>query len=115
MTDFDSSRLKALLFDLDGTLVYTDHLHFAAHRKALAAYDLDIDQSYYAQHICGGRNEDITEKLLGQRPVDQKREYVRLKEQIFRDSLNSLQPMPGSTIGSNGVHSLARTAATSMP
>ena len=95
MAGFDSSRLKALLFDLDGTLVDTDHLHFAAHRKALAVYDLDIDQSYYAQHICGGRNEDIADKLLGQRPIDERREYVRQKEQIFRDSLNFLQPMPG--------------------
>jgi beta-phosphoglucomutase-like phosphatase (HAD superfamily) len=41
--------LKALLFDLDGTLADTDPIHFQTWRVLLLAYGLDIDPALIFQ------------------------------------------------------------------
>ncbi len=89
------NRLRALLFDLDATLVDSDHLHFAATRQALARFGAAIDKGYYAEHICGGKNEDIVRRLLPGRSPAQQRGYVRTKERLFRESLCEIEPAAG--------------------
>ena len=78
------NRLSALLFDLDGTLVDTDALHFAATQQALERFGVTISQDYYAEHIYGGKNEDIVRRLLpGQSPG-----YLREAGQSVRRRLH---------------------------
>lgn len=89
------NRLSALLFDLDGTLVDTDHLHFAATQQALVQFDVAISEDYYAEHICGGKNEDIVRRLLPGQPPARQRDYVETKERLFRESLRELEPTAG--------------------
>jgi beta-phosphoglucomutase-like phosphatase (HAD superfamily) len=43
----------ALLFDLDGTMVYTDPLHIAAWNAVLAPHRRRIGAAYYRTHVMG--------------------------------------------------------------
>ena len=46
--------LKAVLFDLDGTLADTDPLHLLAWREVLAPYGLKVDPAFYREGSRGG-------------------------------------------------------------
>lgn len=64
------------MFDLDGTLVDTDAHHFAATQQALERFGVTISQDYYAEHICGGKNQDIVRRLLPGHSPARRRDYV---------------------------------------
>ena len=57
--------LKAVLFDLDGTLADTDPLHLLAWREVLAPYGLKVDPAFYRERISGRLNPEIVRDLLG--------------------------------------------------
>jgi HAD superfamily hydrolase (TIGR01509 family) len=84
----------ALLFDLDGTLIDTDHLHFAVFRDLLAAAGQQIDKQYYLDHMHGQMNAAIFSRLMPDADPD---EMSDRKEAAFRDLLaGSVPPMPGT-------------------
>ena len=85
-----------LLFDLDGTLVETDPVHFAAFNDILSRNGRPtIDQHVYDSQIIGFQNADIFARLFPDRTVD---EHVRLadeKEALFRSRAGELRPAEG--------------------
>ena len=77
--------LKAILFDLDGTLTDTDSAHFFVWKTLLANHNLWIDLNFYKKHISGKTNAKIIRDIL---PNLSKLDAVQLaenKEQQFRD------------------------------
>ena len=82
----------ALLFDLDGTLVDTDHLHHAAFSAILAERGRGLTVDDYRAHIMGQPNGAILDRFFpGEHPA-----ILDRKEALFRDSLAaSLEPVPG--------------------
>ena len=52
-------KIRALLFDLDGTLIDTGELHYEATVKALNALGGSIDRQTYDQNIHGHNNAHI--------------------------------------------------------
>lgn len=88
-------QLDALLFDLDGTLVDTAEQHFEATQMALARFGRSIRRADYETHIHGGANDDIRRYLFPDDPDGAGRDYVALKEHLFRESATRLAPMPG--------------------
>ncbi len=88
--------LDALLFDLDGTLVHTDPLHFVAWRAMLAAYGIEIDEAGYAREVSGRHNPEIVADLLPHLSVDEGRRFASQKEARFREVAEAaLLPIPG--------------------
>jgi beta-phosphoglucomutase len=87
----------ALLFDLDGTLLDTDALHFAAWNQVLARHDRSIALGFYRRHIMGFANEAIMASLFPGLAPDRAIREIDAKEQAFRDSLGVVPPMPGLT------------------
>ncbi|MFN4231746.1 HAD family hydrolase [Thermus sp.] len=86
--------LKALLFDLDGTLADTDPLHLLAWREALAPFGIQVDQAFYHKRISGRLNPDIVRDLLGLEG-EEAQSLIRAKEARFRELAQDLRPMPG--------------------
>ncbi|SPF80351.1 HAD family hydrolase [Pseudoprimorskyibacter insulae] len=86
-------QTKALLFDLDGTLLHSDPLHVAVFIEQFAENGLTIDAEYYLDKIHGRHNRDIyTEHFPDQDPDAMADD----KEARFRDLLGgSAKPMPG--------------------
>ena len=58
MTDA-AERPAALLFDLDGTLIFSDPLHRAVFADVLAPWGVEVTEAVYARHIHGRLNADI--------------------------------------------------------
>ena len=87
---------KALLLDLDGTLVATDELHFKATMKVLPEFGLTVDRETYLAKIHGGSNNDIKRYLFGVGADSVGTEYVARKETVFRELLASVPTVPGA-------------------
>jgi HAD superfamily hydrolase (TIGR01509 family) len=87
--------LKALLFDLDGTLVETDSLHFAIWQDYLRDYGLESDRSFYQAKISGRLNPDIVMDLLPHLSATEQADFIERKEAEFRHRADSLTPLSG--------------------
>ena len=84
----------ALLFDLDGTLLHSDHLHEEVFRVLFAERGKPFPPGHYMDQIHGRLNVDIFRDLL---PEETDPEALsREKEARFRDMLPKHVPaMPG--------------------
>lgn len=87
--------LKALLFDLDGTLAETDSIHFVIWQDFLREYGLETDRDFYKAKISGRLNPDIVADLLPQLSPEAQADFIWRKEAEFRNRANSLKPLPG--------------------
>ncbi|APD08949.1 MULTISPECIES: HAD family hydrolase [Thermus] len=86
--------VKALLFDLDGTLADTDPLHLPAWREVLRPYGLSVDPVFYRERISGRLNPEIVRDLLGLEGEEANR-LIEAKEARFRELAQGLEPTPG--------------------
>lgn len=87
--------LRALLFDLDGTLVHTDPLHFRIWKEALARHGIEIDEAAYARRVSGRHNPEIVADLLPDLDDAAARAFAASKEARFREVGTDLAPLPG--------------------
>ncbi|MGK7930435.1 MAG: HAD family hydrolase [Microcystaceae cyanobacterium] len=88
--------LKAIIFDLDGTLTHTDPIHFSIWQSWLQDYGLDIDLSFYQEHISGKHTPDFVRQWLPQLSPEQVEQLSEDKEAHFRNvAQNQLKPLPG--------------------
>jgi HAD superfamily hydrolase (TIGR01509 family) len=86
---------RALLFDLDGTIVETNHLHYLTWRDALAPRGVALDEAGFRTHISGRLNPDIVRDLLPDLPLGAALAVADEKEAAFRALASSLAPLPG--------------------
>lgn len=87
--------LAAIFFDLDGTLVNTDPLHFRVWQQVLQDYGLEIDETFYKSRISGRLNPAIVQDIL---PTLSEADGLRVaedKEARFRELGQALEPLAG--------------------
>jgi HAD superfamily hydrolase (TIGR01509 family) len=85
----------ALLFDLDGTLVDTDHLHHEAINRIFAEHGFQIDRPTYTARVMGQPNHGIAEAFLPHlSPADGAAVLAR-KEAVYRSLVGPLTPIAG--------------------
>ncbi len=90
--------LKAVLFDLDGTLANTDPIHLAIWRDILMPYGYTVDEAFFQQHISGQLNENLIRELLPQLSPTEGEQLAIAKEAQFRElAATQLQRLPGFT------------------
>ncbi|PSN20395.1 hydrolase [filamentous cyanobacterium CCP5] len=88
--------LKAILFDLDGTLANTDPIHLQIWADLLAPHGYEVDKAFYQEKISGRLNAEIVRELLPHIPPEDEPQFSADKEAHFRDlAAEQLQPMPG--------------------
>ncbi|MDX2008299.1 MAG: HAD-IA family hydrolase [Meiothermus sp.] len=87
--------LKALLFDLDGTLADTDRLHEQAWIEALARHGIQADHHFYQTQISGGVNLEIVGRVLPQLGLKEAQAFIDGKEARFRELAHRLEPITG--------------------
>jgi HAD superfamily hydrolase (TIGR01509 family) len=85
----------ALLFDLDGTLVDTNPLHFLAWQAMLTEQGMTLDLPGYQARISGRTNQQILADLLPTLTTDEAIQFAEDKEAQFRHLLADLQPLAG--------------------
>ena len=85
--------MPALLFDLDGTMLDTDHLHRAVFTDMMQPYGLKVDEAFYMAHVHGRLNADFFREWL---PDEDPEALSQAKEAEFRRRLPRPYPaMPG--------------------
>lgn len=87
--------LKALIFDMDGTLVHSDPVHLRAFAEILGPEGIMIDEEMYRSSIIGRTNEAIFASLLPHLPVEQHETFAERKEAAFRRMALNLEPLDG--------------------
>jgi HAD superfamily hydrolase (TIGR01509 family) len=87
--------LKALLFDLDGTLAETDSLHLPTWVDVLRPHGIEVDEEFYRERISGRSNSKIVEDLLPDLSTEEGRNLADAKEASFRERAGELEPLPG--------------------
>jgi HAD superfamily hydrolase (TIGR01509 family) len=87
----------SLLFDLDGTLTETDHLHFEAMAETLAEQGVVIDWPTYKARILGGSNANIAAAFLPNLSPQDGMAAMQLKEARFRARVDTLERAKGLT------------------
>lgn len=87
--------LKALLFDLDGTLAETDSLHRPTWVDVLRPHDIQVDEEFYRERISGRSNVEIVRDLLPDLSEEEGRDVFEAKEAAFRERAAELEPLPG--------------------
>ncbi|CAF0943395.1 unnamed protein product [Rotaria sordida] len=91
--------MYGILFDLDGTLVDSDPIHFEAWQKILAEIKPNqplIDREFFDKNISGRLNADITREFLSYLSEDEQEKLADKKELLFRElAKEKLQPTKG--------------------
>lgn len=85
----------ALLFDLDGTLVDTDHLHLDAFNLLFAEHGFQVDRPTYNAKIMGKPNSGIAETFLPHLGRDAALALLARKEAAYRGMVRDLAPIAG--------------------
>ncbi|MDB5408597.1 MAG: haloacid dehalogenase superfamily protein subfamily variant 3 with third motif having or [Rhodospirillales bacterium] len=93
MTNADT--LRALVFDLDGTLVDSDPFHFQAYHEIAARHGVAIDESFFAAHVSGHTNAEACAAMFPAMTHDEHRAIAAEKEVNFRAALATAQALPG--------------------
>ncbi|XHX76077.1 MAG: HAD family hydrolase [Stenomitos frigidus ULC029] len=92
---FAETELLGILYDLDGTLVNTDPLHFQVWQVMLQACGLDIDEAFYQAKISGRLNPAIVQDLLPHLSPPHQQQFIEQKEAQFRERAPQLTPLAG--------------------
>ncbi|MEB3343343.1 HAD family phosphatase [Okeania sp.] len=87
--------LKAILFDLDGTIVNTDPFHYRIWKEILSNYGIEINEKSYKEKISGGTNPIIIKKLLPHLSNTEVEELADSKEAKFREIATNIEPLAG--------------------
>lgn len=87
--------LKALLFDLDGTLAQTNSVHHSTWVKVLEPHGYDVTWDFYRDRISGRLAPEIVTDLLPDLSDEEAREMAEKKEAHFREQAGALEPLPG--------------------
>jgi len=89
-------KLKAVLFDVDGTLADTDVYHREVYKDLLRPYGIECTKEYYDTHLSGKANSALAKEILPQLPLEEGNAVFIRKEELFRDlARKELQPLAG--------------------
>ncbi|MBK1989113.1 HAD-IA family hydrolase [Sphaerospermopsis aphanizomenoides BCCUSP55] len=109
--------LTAILFDLDGTIVNTDPIHYQAWREMLLSYSIEIDETFYKSRISGRLNPEIVKDILPQLSVAEGEKFADDKEALFRERASHLRPLEGFSelLAWTQKHQIKRALVTNAP
>ncbi len=90
------NSLKAVIFDLDGTLTDSDKVHFEVFRAVFAERGMTLDRMLYKQKISGRQNAAILADFLPELSAEASAAFSAKKEATFREkAAGLLEPLPG--------------------
>lgn len=109
--------LRALIFDMDGTLIDTDDQHFAAYVQVLAGVGMALERAEYDARIAGRPNLEILREYFPDATEAYRVDLMNLKEDTFKRSGSAWEPLVGLTelLAWGREQGLAHVLVTSAP
>ncbi|MBD2293356.1 HAD-IA family hydrolase [Anabaena sphaerica FACHB-251] len=109
--------LTAILFDLDGTIVNTDPIHYQAWREMLLSCSIEIDETFYKSRISGRLNPEIVKDILPHLSLAAGQKFADEKEALFRQRASHLRPLDGFSelLAWTQTHQIQRALVTNAP
>ncbi|HYF55741.1 MAG TPA: HAD-IA family hydrolase [Salinarimonas sp.] len=89
--------IRALVFDMDGTLTDSDPIHLRAFQAALAPHGIAMDEERYRDEVSGRTNAAIALSLFPHETIAMHERFADDKERLFREIATRLDPVPGLT------------------
>src|SRR5262249_36488247 len=89
--------VRAVLWDMDGTLIDSEEFHWISWRDTLAAEGISITREQFLSSF-GQRNDSIIPKWLGGAATPERIEKIgNAKEELYRSLIrrNGISPLPG--------------------
>lgn len=87
--------IKAIIFDLDGVIVSTDHYHYLAWKKLADKYSIEFNEKIN-ERLRGVSRADsleiILEKSNREFTDEEKKSMLDLKNQLYLDYIKSMSP-----------------------
>jgi len=80
------------LFDLDGTLVNTDHIYFNVWKSILSDYNIDLNLDIFNKYIHGNSDEKVVQMLLTKCDINK---ISELKDKLFIENINEIKIIDG--------------------
>jgi beta-phosphoglucomutase len=84
LTTRPAGQRAGLLFDLDGTLAQTEHLHHAAFNAILAPLGRSLDDEAFLRYVSGQANDAIMAFLCPDASLAERQRLAEQKEASFR-------------------------------
>jgi len=85
------------LFDLDGTLVLSEHIYFEVWKEILKEYNIDLTQDIFKQNISGNTDDCVIKKIL---PIyqdkDSCKEISKKKDDLFIEKIAKITLIEGA-------------------
>ncbi len=93
----DEFKTKAVIFDLDGTLIDNNSFHLETWKKYLKNIGRNISEEEYNANINGRTNKDAIEYIYGRKMSDEEiLKYTLEKEALYREIYQPfILPVPG--------------------
>lgn len=90
------SRIKAVLLDVDGTLIYSNDAHAQAYVDAGKELGVEMDFAEVRRRIGMGGDKLLPEVTGIEEESEQGKRITARKKEIFAERLPALQPTPGA-------------------
>lgn len=87
--------LKALLFDLDGTLANTDAVHFPTWLEILRPHGIEVNREYYDAHLSGRRCADALDEVLPDLSSEERQRLIDDEGEKARWRTEAIGTLPG--------------------
>lgn len=88
--------LKAVIFDLDGTLTNSDKVHFQVFQDFFARHNVALNHDLYKEKVSGRQNVAILADFLPDLPQNEAEAFSDRKEATFRQiAKGQITPLPG--------------------
>ncbi len=109
--------VDAILFDLDGTIVNTDPIHYQIWLAILLEHQVEINEKLYKSNFTGRSNSEIIQDVLPHLSAEENEKFAYEKELRFRQKVLSLKPINGfiQLVAWSKQHCLKRALVTNAP
>ena len=108
------SQYDALIFDCDGTLTHSMHLHYVAWRDTVAKYGIVFKEKDFYD-MAGMPSDKVIQKLATEQKVelDDHKSILVQKEDCFLQNISQLEPFPFTVDIARANHGLKPMAVAS--